>query len=371
MLPPLAYTSADALEAERRSIFDRSWTCVARTADLPMVGDHLIADIPAGTGVTGDHESIIVVHADDGRLAAFSNACAHRCSALLDGPGNSPRITCPYHAWVYRLDGQLIAAPHMARTIDRAGRAFDPADHGLTRLRLQVWEGFVFVTTQVDAPDLAPSLEPLREVIGRYRLAGYVPVHQQVDVWDTNWKCLVENFMDAYHVFKVHRDSFAKDNDSTADTTVFPGTDAVAHHTVIDSPTGRMGVAHANNDVLDGTWRHTVTLAAVFPTTVMQIQPDYLWYLDVSPLGADRVRVRWDVSVAPEMFESLADPDAYVAEILDLLNLVNAEDRPVVEGVLRGLRRNGAIRGPLSYLERNVFDFDRYVSRSLTSDVSP
>ena len=108
-------------------------------------------------------------------------------------------------------------------------------------------------------------------------------------------------------------------------------------------------------------------LAAVFPTHVMQVQPDWLWYLQISPLGTDRGRIRWDVSVAPEMRAAQADPDAYVAELLALLNAVNAEDQPIVEGVRRNVERPQFPRGPLSYLERNVHDFDAYVARRLTS----
>jgi phenylpropionate dioxygenase-like ring-hydroxylating dioxygenase large terminal subunit len=100
----------------------------------------------------------------------------------------------------------------------------------------------------------------------------------------------------------------------------------------------------------------------------MQLQPDWLWYLQVSPLGVDRVRIRWDVSVAPEVLADQADPSEYVARLLDLLNRVNAEDRPIVEGVYRGVRGGGLQRGPLSYLERNVYDFDRYIARALASE---
>jgi len=107
-------------------------------------------------------------------------------------------------------------------------------------------------------------------------------------------------------------------------------------------------------------------LGAAFPTHVMQLQPDWLWYLQLSPLGVGKVRIRWDVSVAPEVLAAQADPDAYVAALLDLLNLVNSEDRPIVEGVFRGVHRADLVRGPLSYLERNVYDFDRYIARALT-----
>jgi phenylpropionate dioxygenase-like ring-hydroxylating dioxygenase large terminal subunit len=226
-----------------------------------------------------------------------------------------------------------------------------------------VWEGFVFVNADPGAEPLAPRLTGLTEVVAPFRMAGYVPVHQQLEVWATNWKLLVENFMDAYHVFKVHRASFGAGGDNTLDTTMFPGTDAWANHLVVHD--GGPDIAHPDNAVLEGPWRRTIVLGAVFPTHVMQLQPNWLWYLQISPLGTDHVRIRWDVSVAPEMLAAQADPDAYVAGVLDLLNLVNGEDQPVVEGVRRAAERPQFPRAPMSYLERNVYDFDRYVARRL------
>jgi choline monooxygenase len=367
MLPPAAYTSPDVLAEEHRSIFAHDWSCVGRTADVVERGDYLTAEIPTDDPSNlGAHRSIIVVRGDDGALSAFDNVCVHRGSPLLHGCGNESRITCPYHAWVYRLDGQLIGAPYMNRTVDADGKAFDAAAHRLTPLRLEVWEGFVFVTQDPDTTALAPRLAGLTDVVGRFRMAGYVPVHRQVDVWDTNWKLLYENFMDAYHVFKVHKNSFAKYGDNTLQTTMHPGTDDFAYHLVGHDADATSGVAHPSNTSLEGEWRHTIVLGAAFPTHVMQLQPDWLWYLQLSPLGVDRVRIRWDVSVAPEVLADQPDPGAYVADLLGLLDLVNSEDRPIVEGVFRGVHRRTLPRGPLSYYERNVYDFDRYIARSLS-----
>ena len=366
MLPSDAYTSPDVLAEEHRRILSTEWICVGRTADVPNRGDYVTAEIPsARSGQLGDHRSIIVVRGDDGEVSAFDNLCVHRGSPLLHGCGNEARITCPYHAWVYRLDGQLIGAPYMNRTTDLEGRAFDPADHHLSALRIEEWEGFLFVSQNPDAAALGPRLSGLSEVVARYQMAGYVPVHRQVDVWHTNWKLLYENFMDAYHVFKVHKNSFAKHGDNTLLTTMHAGTHHYAYHLVGHDADAVSGVAHPSNTSLDSEWRHTLLLGAVFPTHVMQLQPDWLWYLQLSPLGVDRVRLRWDVSVAPEVLADQADPAAYVTKLLALLNLVNAEDRPIVEGVFKGVHHPDLRRGPLSYLERNVYDFDRYVARAL------
>ena len=365
MLPSDAYTSTEVLIREHERIFASEWICVGRTADIPTAGDYLTALVPA---VDGGQRSVIVLRGEDGSVAAFDNVCVHRGSPLLDGCGNEARITCPYHAWVYRLDGQLIGAPYMNRTIDDSGKAFSAADHRLTSLAIEEWEGFLFVNQSAEPPDLRKQLAGLTEVVARYRMAEYVPVFRQVDVWDTNWKLLYENFMDAYHVFKVHKDSFGKDGDSTLDTTMHAGSAHHAHHVVVHDADAGSGVAHPANTSLTGDWRRTIVLGAAFPTHVMQLQPDWLWYLQLSPLGVGQVRIRWDVSVAPEVLAGQADPAAYVAELLMLLHQVNSEDRPIVEGVFRSVHPSMR-RGPLSYLERNVYDFDRYVATALTSQV--
>jgi phenylpropionate dioxygenase-like ring-hydroxylating dioxygenase large terminal subunit len=121
-------------------------------------------------------------------------------------------------------------------------------------------------------------------------------------------------------------------------------------------------MAHPENRTLVGDWRRAVVLAAVFPTHVMQVQPDYLWYLQISPVGTGQVRIRWDVSVAPDVLAAQPDPRRYVADLLDLLNRVNAEDQPVVESIRRAADGPQFERGRFSTYEQNVYDFDRHVA---------
>lgn len=359
MLPLEVYRSPAVLRAEHERVLVPAWHCVGRTADVPHPGDHLTATIPHlhDDGSTGDR-GVLVARGDDGTLRAFDNRCVHRGAPLATGCGSAARFTCPYHAWAFRLDGRLIGAPYMQGT---GADAFDADAHMLGALRLEVWEGFVFVTADPDAEPLATRLAGLTDVVARFDMAAYVPVHRQIDVWDTNWKLLAENFMDTYHVFRVHRATFGATSDSPTNTTMYPGTDAWAYHVALD----REEMAHPANTALTGDWRRAVVLAAVFPTHVMQLQADYLWHLQLAPLGTDRVRIRWDVAVAPDVLATQADRDAYVAALLDLLNAVNAEDRPVVESIRRAADGPQFARGPLSVYERNVHDFDLHVARRL------
>ncbi len=355
MLPLTAYESESLLAAECADLFGNDWLCVARTIDLPDPGDYVTAEIP---DVGGGQRSLIVMRSDDGGVRAFDNVCVHRGSRLLDGCGTAQRITCPYHAWVYRNDGSLIGGPHM-------GEAFDPTDHRLVDLATEIWQGFVFVNQHSDPQPLADQVGGLTEVVERFAIADYVPIHEAVDVWETNWKLLVENFMDAYHIFKVHKASFGAYGDSTLDTEMYPGTDRWAHHLVVERD--RPDLAHPANTGLTGAWRKTTVLAALFPGFVVQLQPDWMWFLRITPLGTDRVRIAWQVSVAPELLAGLEDADSYVADLMALINQVNSEDQPIVEGIRSGVSRPQFERATLSYLERNVYDFDRYIATRLGS----
>lgn len=360
MLPLAAYTSPEILAAETELLFGHDWLCIGRTADLPGTGDYITAELPTTTGT----RSVIALRSENDEILVFDNVCIHRGAQLLAGCGNEQRITCPYHAWVYRLDGSLVGGPYMQDSSEYDGRPFDPSAHRLAEVRSEIWEGFVFVTLDAKAAPLTPRLTGLTDVVGRYDMAGYVPVRNEVDVWPTNWKLLVENFMDAYHIFKVHKDSFGADGDNTLDTTMHPGTLDWAHHRVLheDGP----DLAASAKNTLDSKWRKTIILAAVFPGFVIQLQPNWLWFLRITPSGTNQVRIAWQVAVAAETLAEVDDPDTYINDVNALIDQVNSEDLPVVAGICRNLNRPQFARAPLSYLERNVFDFDRYVATRLS-----
>jgi phenylpropionate dioxygenase-like ring-hydroxylating dioxygenase large terminal subunit len=367
VLPVVAYSDPRVLAAERATIFADGWVAVAHVGQLSERGSYVVVDVPSTT-VDGQR-SVIVVRGNDAEIRVFDNTCIHRGAELLAGFGVTERITCPYHAWTYRLDGSLIGGPYMHAPPGSGAPDFHPGEHSLGELAVEVWEGFVFVNQRNDALPLATQLSDLTTIVEQFQMAGFVPVARRTEVWATNWKLLVENFMDAYHVFKVHQGTFAKDGDSTLETVMFPGTPAWAHHRVVHE--SGADIAHPSNTTLEGSWRKSVLLVAVFPTFVVQLQPDWLWWLQISPIDSGRVQIRWHLAIAPEMLAAQDNPEAYVAEVLDLIDAVNAEDQPVVEGVRRRMDGPQFGRGPLSYLERNVYDFDRYLANRLAGPPVP
>ena len=351
-LPPAIYHDRNILELECDRLFRRDWVCLGRAAEMPRTGDYICRDI-AGTPV-------FVVRGRDGAIKSFANICRHRASRLLNDCGHVSRISCPYHSWTYDLDGQLIGAPFMQESQD-----FEVAEIQLQEFACEEWLGFVYVSLAPQATPLSQRLSGLQNLVADYRIEDYVPVFQQEEVWHTNWKCLVENFMDAYHIHRVHRNSFARDGSSEELTELFPGDDAYSYHYVQESESDHSVFAHADNTWLTGADRYRTWLINIFPSHVIQLQPDLLWYLSILPAGIDKVSIRWAVSIPAEILDGATDRQRAIDDVLDLLHLVNSEDRPVVENVFRSTGSPAATQGPLSWLEHNVWQFGRYLARQL------
>ena len=351
-LPPAIYHDPNIYGIETRRIFHTEWICLGRTAEIPRSGDYLSRDLVGAP--------VFAVRQGDRSVKAFSNVCLHRAARLLDGDGHVTRISCPYHSWTYELDGRLIGAPYMGQT-----RNFDVKAHWLKELRCDEWEGFIYVTLDPELPPPSERLVSLSGLIGDYRLADYVPVFSTEDVWNTNWKCLVENYMDAYHIHRVHKASFGKFGTSEDQTHLFDGDDSYTYHYVHEEAGHKSVCAHADNFWTREENRSRTWLINIFPSHTMQLQPDMLWYLSMLPDGTDKVRIRWAVSIPREILADAHDRQSVIDQTMALIHQVNEEDRPIVENVFRATRSPVAVQGPLSFLERNVWQFGCYLSRML------
>src|SRR5262245_5180718 len=178
-------------------IFARGWHFVARADELPEPGSYLAVDTVPGP--------LLLLCDAGGRVGAFANSCRHRGARLLEGHGRCRTIVCPYHAWTYGPDGSLLGAPGMQ---DRPG--FDRVDWGLTRVRSESWQGFVFVSFSDTGPGLAEHFGDLADALGSYEFAQMVCVRRLGYDVACNWKLLVENAMEEYHTGTVHHASLGQ-----------------------------------------------------------------------------------------------------------------------------------------------------------------
>ncbi|WGD32213.1 SRPBCC family protein [Ancylobacter sp. WKF20] len=345
-MPPSVYTSTDFLAREMESIFAREWICVGRSSRLAGVGDYLTYEL-AG-------QPVVVLRDKEG-LRAFSNVCLHRMSTLLEGSGNRRAIVCPYHAWTYGLDGRLRGAPFMGETT-----GFCKEDYALPAIRCEEWLGWIYITLDKDRPSVASALGGLEAMIAPYQMENYVECFRETHVWDTNWKVLAENFMESYHLPVCHADTVGG-HSKLEEMECPPGLAAFNYHWITKEASLAIGNAHPDNTRLEGRWRKTTALLALYPSHLITLTPGYFWYLSLHPRGPGQVEILFGGGLSPEF---MADPraDAYVATLKSLLDAVNLEDRGCTEKVFRGLSADAARAGHLSYLERPIYDFMHYIA---------
>lgn len=357
-LSPDIYTDESIAELEQQRIFHSQWLCAGRADSIAKPADYLTYNIGS--------QPVVVIRQKDNSLQAFANICRHRMMQLLEGKGEckNSRITCPYHAWSYGIDGSLIGAPQMQKS-----EGFDATQLSLAKVRCEIWKGWIYLTLNPDAESVAEQLKGLDPLLSHYEMENYVHVVQRDHVWNTNWKLLTENFMEGYHLPVAHKNTVGADFpiNQTGFSEKQPDP-AFTYQTFMKTGDAPVGNAHAKNTRLVDEQRSTSIMPTIFPTHMFVLAPDHLWYLSLQPKGTGQVQIRYGAALAPEVVEHEADPDKYISEFIEFLDRVNEEDRFVVEGIFAGAKAPLSEPGPLCWLERNNHEFSQYLARQLCDD---
>ena len=269
-LPAGAYTDARFWEIECDTVFAESWVCVGFAHELVGPGD--------ATPVTVAGKPIVILKNNRSEIAAFHNVCRHRCLTLIDQPKNVGKlIRCPYHAWAYDLDGALRASPHFGGTDQHRPEGFDPAENGLRPVRAHVWHDWIFVNLDGKAPPFEEYAAPLINRLDGVDFAKVQPIGM-LDFGEiaTNWKFIMENFIEPYHVQFVH-----------SSTTDQPLSD---HYTIVDGVCLGSAVDLGEEAGTSGSLAVSSRYLTLFPNFILgRYFPDQLGvYLNV-PLGPGRM----------------------------------------------------------------------------------
>ena len=194
-LPVEAYTGQDWFEDELAAIFSRTWAYAGFAEDVSEPGAY--ASVRAGLN------EIFVVMGRDRRLRAFHNICRHRGTQLLRAVGKTRKaITCPYHDWTYDLEGRLLSVPDEQREF--AG--VDKSCLGLKPASVDLWRGMLFVHPDPDAGSIMEWFGEIEPHLGPHdvdALVEYPKARASYDI-KANWKIVVENYIDVYHLSHLH-----------------------------------------------------------------------------------------------------------------------------------------------------------------------
>jgi Rieske 2Fe-2S family protein len=191
-LPARAYFDRSWYAVEHERIWKREWIHVGRRADL---GPGTMRPVV----VAG--QPLLLVHSEDGTLAAFRNTCRHRGAELcgVEQKLRGRRITCPYHQWTYDLGGRLVSTGYATPTAD-----FRREEHGLLRVHLEQWRGFLFVCLADDPPDFAEAPDVGVDVLTNWPLEHLVCGHRRETTLECNWKIFWENYSECLHCPGIH-----------------------------------------------------------------------------------------------------------------------------------------------------------------------
>ena len=346
-LPGEFYTANDWTEIERSELFGTQWVCAGRVEEVGEPGDFMAFDVA--------DEPVVIVHGDDGVIRALSNVCRHRGTVLLEGKGNSKRFVCPYHHWSYDNHGKLIAAPGIVARDD-----FDKKQCRLPELRCEQWMGFIFVSLNPDAPDLKPSLASLEKEIGNYHLEEMRLNYVVDEVWPVNWKSLVENYMEGYHLTPLHLETLHKVNPTKLCQHLPPGDHYFGYKVGFSTRVPASQIGH--NDLSEEEL-NTCVMVAVPPGLTIGIGSDYCSFLCVRPDTSESVKVKIGL-----IFYGDSWSESDVSSAVELFQQTMKEDEEVLVRVRDGLRSSLFQPGPLAPadMEGTILDFYQYLSRSLS-----
>ncbi len=296
-LPGSAYTDPDTFAREQAKVLESMWFCAARSADMPEPGQFRTVQV--------GRESVLVWRARDHSLRAALNICRHRGARLRTESAGQVRraFQCPYHAWTYGLDGELVAAPNLTKMPD-----IDRVEYGLVGVHLREFLGYAWVCL-ADEP---PSFDD--DVVGActQRLGDAEAIsHYQIDRLElgrrmsydvrANWKLIVENFMECYHCATIHPEltevlpEFA--DGYAAQYYVGHGAEfsSEAQGFTVDGSAGLTKIPGVTPD--QDRRYYAITIR---PQTFVNLVPDHVIVHRMFPLAVDRTLVECDWLYLPE-----------------------------------------------------------------------
>jgi Rieske 2Fe-2S family protein len=340
MLPAEAYTSAEILAWERRHLFAGSWTCLGRLEEL-LPEDTDAKPVTQRAVSVGDVAALLV--RDGAGLRMFANTCRHRGHELLPEGATSQRrsILCPYHAWTYDREGALVGAPGF-RDVD----GFDPADHGLVELPVQLWEGWVFghalhPVGDPDVPAFDAHVGELARFVTPYASGSLVLADRHSYEVAANWKVIAENYHECYHCPLIHPELCQVTLPDSGDNYDLPGAWVGGAMELRDgmatmSMTGELAAV-----ALPGVDPTRVEYLHLLPNLLISAHPDYVMTHRLVPLEPGRTWVECSWFVAP----TAANRAPGAVEFWDL---TNKQDWAACESVQRGLSSPHFRPGPFA-----------------------
>jgi choline monooxygenase len=295
-MPGRWYSDPAHHERELDAIFGRAWVGVGCTDDVADPGSYLAS--------TAGRLPVLVVRDDAGALRAFLNVCRHRGAPLAGGCGHARALSCPYHAWLYRLDGSLVRAGGVGQP-----EGFDAANFGLREIQVASFARSIMVNVDPSAPPF--DCGPLGRGLDPYRLDELELAERARYECGFNWKVLLENYCENYHTPFIHSQLPVGGYEypiECAGNVVFAWDRPLdprdrSEQALHDHRPGQPGWAAVADVAADESFNNGCYLA-LFPNTAVSCFAGFAATFRLTPTGPSTTVVEreylWHPSVAPE-----------------------------------------------------------------------
>ncbi|KAL3162879.1 hypothetical protein ABBQ32_009329 [Trebouxia sp. C0010 RCD-2024] len=315
--PPSSwYTSPAVLQAELATVFQKSWLWMGEASKLQQPGDFI-------TSLVTDRPFVACID-QQGQLKAYHNVCRHHAAAVCDdAQGNTQQFACPYHGWVYGLDGRLQKASKL-----KGIKNFKASDMGLLPVSVDTWGGFALIQTGKDrAISLRDWLGSGGDAMQRagISLAGMRHVHSRTYHLHCNWKVFCDNYLDGgYHVPFAHKELASGLQMDSYTSSLYERLSVQScgpQRASVQTPDQRLGGQSA-------------AYAFVYPNLMLNRYGPWLDLNVVEPTGPQTCTVRFEYFLQ----EGFSPDKGYLQESLEASETVQQEDVKLCEAVQRGLK---------------------------------
>ena len=348
-LPAWAYSHPEMTRLEYERILRPSWQIVCHVNSIPAPGDFMTLDLGA--------DSVVAVRNSQGEIQAFHNVCRHRGARILEGTGNCPgAITCPYHGWSYRLNGDLIGMP-----VRESFPGLDRSQLGLKPVRMAVRFGFVFVNLAGDPPPLETLWGSFLDDFTPHQFETLEPLGPlYVEHWDVDWKIAMDNYLESYHVPIGHPGLFRMFTPDYDDMTNLPTGVARGISWLRDRPSSKWSERMYQQLIgqvtqhLPETHRKRWTFYSMLPNLGVDVFPDQMDFFQVLPRGPGKCTIRGGSFARPDARREMRVVRYLSARIN---RQVQREDEFLCKRVQQGLASSSYEPGPLSTLENCMLEF--------------
>ena len=354
-LPQKYFVSPDIFTKEQAEIFSKEWLLVGHQSQIPDAGDYIVQRV--------NHESLFVIRDRGAKIHGFFNVCRHRGSRLIeDNCGNRAAIQCPYHAWIYGLDGRLIGAPHMDEV-----PGFEKADYPLHEVNLGIWEGFIFVNLRDASAERGDySLEhwfaPLSGKFSHWNMSILQPAKRiEYDV-RANWKLIFENYSECYHCPGVHPQLQKVSPYDSAKNDLREGPFLGGFMKINPGKSLTMSGNACATFVGKIENLQQVFYYSIFPNMLLSLHPEYVMVHQLWPQSPERTLIVCDWFFHPEAFKrSNFNPE----DAVEFWDMVNRQDWHVCELSQQGISSRAYDPGPYSARESIPAAWDEYYLRQM------